>query len=82
MIIEIIFMIGLIVVAGIILNLILDIGSTLLKIVAHIISGWILLTLVNLVPGIYIPINTLTVLISGFGGVVGIVLLAFLYLIF
>ncbi|MBR0471842.1 MAG: pro-sigmaK processing inhibitor BofA family protein [Methanosphaera sp.] len=82
MIIEIIFMIGLIVVAGIILNLILDIGSTLLKIVAHIISGWILLTLVNLVPGIYIPINTLTVLISGFGGVVGTVLLAFLYLIF
>lgn len=83
MIIEnIIFLIGLIVVAGITFKLILNIGSTALKIAAHILAGWILLTVVNFLPGIHIPINIITLLISGFGGVAGTVILVFLQLIF
>ncbi len=82
MIIELIFIILLIAVASIIMNFILDIGSTILKIAAHFIAGWILLSIINILPGIHIPINIITVAISGFGGVVGTVLLAILYLIF
>ncbi|RAP52251.1 MAG: sigmaK-factor processing regulatory BofA [Methanosphaera sp. rholeuAM270] len=82
MIIEIIFMIILVAVAALILNFIFDISSTLLKIAAHFISGWILLTVVNFLPGINVPINLITLAISGFGGVVGTVILVFLYLIF
>lgn len=75
-------MIVLIIVAGIIINFILDIGSTLLKIAVHFIAGWILLTVVNFLPGIDVPINIITLAISGFGGVAGTVLLVFLSLIF
>lgn len=82
MITEIIIMIVLIIVAGIIINFILDIGSTLLKIAVHFIAGWILLTVVNFLPGIDVPINIITLAISGFGGVAGTVLLVFLSLIF
>ena len=35
----------------------------------------------NLIPGIFIPINLLTVVISGFGGVPGVLLLILLSLI-
>lgn len=81
MIIEIILLIVLIIIAGLTINFILDISSTLLKIAAHFIAGWILLTVVNILPGINIPINLLTMAISGFGGVIGTVLLVFFYFI-
>ncbi|MGC9517833.1 MAG: pro-sigmaK processing inhibitor BofA family protein [Methanomicrobiales archaeon] len=52
-----------------------------MKIVLHMIIGWILLFLVNLLPFINIPINILTILIAGFGGVIGVILLVILQLI-
>ena len=79
MIMELIFIIVLIAIAAVALNFIMDIGSTLLKIAVHFIAGWILLTVANFLPGINIPINIITVAISGFGGVVGTVLLAIFY---
>jgi inhibitor of the pro-sigma K processing machinery len=51
------------------------IGGLLLRILLHVILGWILLFLVNLFPYVNIPINILTVLVAGFGGVFGVILL-------
>jgi len=51
------------------------IGGLLLKIAVHVILGWIFLVLVNIIPFINIPINILTVLVAGFGGVFGVILL-------
>lgn len=82
MIAELIMMIILIIVAGVTIRFILGIGSTFLKIIAHFLAGWILLTVVNIIPGVHIPINIITLAISGFGGVAGTVLLALLYFIF
>lgn len=82
MIIEILFIIILVAVAALIMKGILKISSTLIQITAHFLAGWILLTVVNFLPGLRIPINLITVAISGFGGVVGTVLLAIFYLIF
>ena len=54
---------------------IIKLGGLLLKILVHVILGWIFLVIVNLLPFINIPINILTVLIAGFGGVFGVILL-------
>ena len=54
---------------------IIKLGGLLLKILIHVILGWIFLVIVNLLPFIHIPINILTVLIAGFGGVFGVILL-------
>jgi len=51
------------------------------KIILHMILGWILLFFVNLIPFVNIPINILTILIAGFGGVIGVILLLILQLI-
>ena len=48
----------------------------------HFLFGWILLTIANILPGINVPINIITLAISGFGGVIGTILLAIFYLIF
>jgi inhibitor of the pro-sigma K processing machinery len=82
MITEIILLIILIIIASITFKFIWDISSTVLKIAAHFIAGWILLTIVNILPGINVPINIITLIISGFGGVMGTVLLAIFYLLF
>lgn len=82
MITEIIFLIILIAIGAVALKFILDISSTILKIAVHILAGWILLTIANFLPGIDIPINIITLLISGFGGVVGTILLAIFFLLF
>ncbi len=50
-------------------------GGLILRIILHVILGWIFLVLVNLLPFIHIPINIWTVLIAGFGGVFGVILL-------
>lgn len=51
------------------------IGGLLLRILIHVIFGWIFLVIVNLLPFIDIPINIITVLIAGIGGVFGVILL-------
>lgn len=82
MIIELMMLIVLCIIGLVAFKFIMEISSTILKIALHIIAGWILLTLVNFVPGVDIPINIITMLISGFGGVFGTILLAIFYIIF
>lgn len=82
MIIDIIFLIILIAIAIVAFKFIWDISSVALKIAVHFIAGWLLLTIANILPGINIPVNIITLLISGFGGVMGTVLLAIFYILF
>lgn len=55
--------------------ILVKIGGLLLKLLVHAIFGWIILILVNLIPTVNIPINILTVLVAGIGGVFGVILL-------
>lgn len=57
------------------LKLLLEIGKIALYILLHMIFGLILLFLFNLLPFFKIPINVLTLLIAGFGGVFGVLIL-------
>ena len=71
---------------GIILAFIIAIGLIILfkaagliiKILLHMIFGLILLFIVDLVPFVHIPINILTVLVAGFGGCIGVIILIIL----
>ncbi|MCC7557735.1 MAG: pro-sigmaK processing inhibitor BofA family protein [Methanobacteriaceae archaeon] len=71
------------IVLGIIIIILIILGIGILakalklgvKIILHIILGWILLFLVNLLPFVDIPVNILTILIAGFGGVIGVIFL-------
>ncbi|MCD7781775.1 MAG: pro-sigmaK processing inhibitor BofA family protein [Methanosphaera sp.] len=49
-----------------------------MKVILNIITGFILLFLVNLLPFISIPINWINLIIAGFGGVLGTTLLVLL----
>ena len=77
------------VIIGILLAVIIAIGLIILfkaagiiiKIILHMVFGFILLFLVDLIPFIHIPINILTVLVAGFGGFIGVILLIILALI-
>jgi inhibitor of the pro-sigma K processing machinery len=55
--------------------ILVKIGGLLLRILLHVILGWIFLVLVNLFPYVNIPINILTILVAGFGGVFGVILM-------
>lgn len=57
------------------LGILFKIAGVLLKILVHVILGWIFLFLVNILPFVHIPINILTVVIAGFGGIWGVLLL-------
>ena len=59
------------------LGILFKIAGVLLKILVHVILGWIALFLVNILPFVHIPINILTVIIAGFGGIWGVLLLIF-----
>ncbi|RAP50348.1 MAG: sigmaK-factor processing regulatory BofA [Methanosphaera sp. SHI613] len=63
-------------------KLILEYGGTILKIAMHLAFGWITLALVNVLPGINVPINIITMAISGFGGVLGTFLLVLISILF
>lgn len=56
-------------------------AGIIIKILLHIVFGLVLLFIVNLIPFVHIPINILTVLVAGFGGFIGVVLLLILSLI-
>ena len=79
---EIIILFILIIIAIVALKLILEYGGTILKIAMHLAFGWITLAIVNVIPGINVPINLITVAISGFGGILGTILLVLLSIIF
>lgn len=78
---EIIALIILILIAAVVIKIIISYGGLALKIALHLITGWITLAIVNIIPGIDIPINLLTVIISGFGGILGTILLVILNII-
>ena len=71
---------------GIVLAVIIAIGLIILfkaagiivKILLHMGFGLILLFIVDLIPFVHVPINVLTVLVAGFGGFIGVVLLVIL----
>jgi inhibitor of the pro-sigma K processing machinery len=54
------------------IKILLKVGKVALSILVHIILGWILLFIWNILPFFKIPINILTVLVAGFGGIVGV----------
>jgi inhibitor of the pro-sigma K processing machinery len=57
------------------IKILLKIGKVLLYILLNALLGFIILFLFNLLPFFKIPITILTVLIAGFGGVIGVLLL-------
>jgi SigmaK-factor processing regulatory protein BofA. len=52
-------------------GLLLKLGKVVLSILVHMVLGWILLFIWNLLPFFKIPLNILTVLVAGFGGIIG-----------
>lgn len=56
----------------------LKIGKKIVLLVLNSFIGLVLLLLANLLPFVHIPINIWTILISGFGGIAGVVLLVVL----
>jgi len=54
------------------IKILLKVGKVALSILVHIILGWILLFIWNILPFFKIPINILTVLVAGFGGIFGV----------
>lgn len=53
-------------------GLLLKLGKVVLSILVHMVLGWILLFIWNLLPFFKIPLNILTVLVAGFGGIIGV----------
>jgi len=54
------------------IKMLLKLGKASLSIVFNMILGFIFLFIVNLFPLVKIPINLLTVLVAGFGGILGV----------
>lgn len=72
----ILIIVVLIVVLGIFgFRILYGIGKLLLYFLAHGILGLVILFLFNLLPFFKIPINLLTVLVAGFGGIIGMIIL-------
>jgi len=69
-----IVLIGIIlVILGIIgINVLLKVGKIVLTIIVHMLLGWIMLFIWNILPFFKIPITILTVLVAGFGGILGV----------
>lgn len=53
-------------------SLLLKLGKIALSILVHMILGWVFLFIWNILPFFKIPINILTVLVAGFGGIIGV----------
>lgn len=75
-------LIVLIIIVILVMKFLREYGSTIVKVILHLVFGWLLLGIVNLLPGIYIPMNLLNMIISGFGGVLGTLLLVIIYMFF
>ena len=72
----ILIIVVLIVVLGIFgFRILYSFGKLLLYFLAHGILGLVILLLFNLLPFFKIPINLLTVLVAGFGGIIGMIIL-------
>ncbi len=72
-ILEIIFIGIILVILGIAgIKILLKLGKVLLGIAMHMFLGWMLLFIWNILPFFKIPITILTILVAGFGGVLGV----------
>jgi inhibitor of the pro-sigma K processing machinery len=72
-IVEIIVLGIIIIILGVLgFKILLKVGKIVLTIVVHMLLGWILLFIWNLLPFFKIPINILTLIIAGFGGIFGV----------
>jgi inhibitor of the pro-sigma K processing machinery len=69
-----IILIGIIlVILGIIgIKVLLKVGKVVLSIVVYMLLGWVMLFIWNILPFFKIPITLLTILVAGFGGVLGV----------
>ncbi len=69
-----IILIGIIlVILGIIgIKVLLKVGKVVLSIVVYMLLGWAMLFIWNILPFFKIPITFLTILVAGFGGVLGV----------
>jgi inhibitor of the pro-sigma K processing machinery len=69
-----IILIGIIlVILGIVgIKVLLKVGKVILSIVVYMLLGWVMLFIWNILPFFKIPITFLTVLVAGFGGVLGV----------
>ena len=56
-------------------------AGIIIKILLHMLFGVVMLFIVNILPFVDVPINILTVLVAGFGGFIGVILLVLLNLI-
>jgi len=54
------------------LRILMGLGKKILTVAGNMVAGIILLLAVNILPFINIPINPLTVLVAGFGGITGV----------
>ncbi|CEA13431.1 MULTISPECIES: pro-sigmaK processing inhibitor BofA family protein [Methanobacterium] len=53
-------------------TILLKLGKIALSVLVHMVLGWILLFIWNILPFFKIPINILTMLVAGFGGIIGV----------
>lgn len=74
------FLVGILLVILVVVGLIIlfKAAGIIIKILLHMALGFILLFIVDLIPFIHVPLNIITVLVAGFGGVFGVVLLIIL----
>lgn len=71
----VVIVIILLVLAVVGIGLLVKLGKIALSILVHMILGWILLFIWNVLPFFKIPINILTMLVAGFGGIIGVAVL-------
>lgn len=57
------------------IGLLLKLGKIALSILVHMVLGWVLLFIWNILPFFKIPVNILTMLVAGFGGIAGVAVL-------
>ena len=69
-----IILIGIIlVILGIIgIKVLLKVGKVAVSIVVYMLLGWVMLFIWNILPFFKIPITFLTILVAGFGGILGV----------
>ncbi len=74
------FLVGILLVILVVVGLIIlfKAAGIIIKILLHMALGFILLFIVDLIPFIHVPLNIITILVAGFGGVFGVVLLIIL----
>ncbi|MDI6702543.1 pro-sigmaK processing inhibitor BofA family protein [Methanothermobacter wolfeii] len=54
------------------LRVLLRVGRTLITVAANMLTGLVILICVNMLPFINLPLNLLTILVAGFGGIAGV----------